>query len=130
MSATLCDRESFCERIGDDEETFHELVDLFLDVQPAKMDLLAQAIASDDYAQTRIQAHALAGTFRNMSLDALGDCAKRLEHAAAGMDVDIARGAFLELDELFARALSEMENLRGIHPGIEGIEVSESGHNA
>ena len=125
MSATLFNRKSFAERIGDDEETFHELVDLFLDVQPAKMDLLAQAVAADDYAQTRIQAHALAGTFRNMSLDALGDCAKTLERAAAGMEVDTARTAFLELDELFAQAVSELEALRGGQPVSTGIEVRE-----
>jgi len=125
MSTALFNRESFSERIGDDEETFRELVDLFLDVQPERMDQLARAVASDDYAQMRIQAHALAGTFRNMSLDLLGDCAKALELAAAGMEVDAARAAFLELDELFGRAMSELEAVdERRRPGIEVEEAA------
>lgn len=108
----LFDRQAFSERIGHDEATFRELVDLFCEMQPARMDALAQAVADQALADTRVHAHTLAGTFRNMSLDRLGELAKSLERAAADGDVRLVHERFLALDALFVGALDELENVR------------------
>jgi HPt (histidine-containing phosphotransfer) domain-containing protein len=108
----LFDRQAFAERIGHDEATFRELVDLFCEMQPARMDALAQAVADEALADTRVHAHTLAGTFRNMSLDRLGDLAKALERAAVDGDVALVQERFLALDALFLAALDELEAVR------------------
>lgn len=112
MHAPLFDRAAFAARVGHDAETFRELVELFLEVEPARMDGLARAVAAGTADDIRIQAHAVAGSFRNMSLDALGDHAKTIERAAGEDDLAAVHAAHVELAEMFTRALAELAAAR------------------
>ena len=110
MRANLFDRQAFVERIGTDPAVQREIIGLFLDLQPHRMDELAQSVARDDSRSVRILAHSLAGAFRTIAMPLLGDIAKHLETAAARGDLDLCRTLFLELDELFARVMAELSD--------------------
>lgn len=108
MQEPLFDRVAFAGRIGEDEATFRELVELFLELEPGRMDALAHAVAGGALDDVRTQAHALAGSFRNMALDRLGERAKALEHAAAAHDIAAIGAIHATLAGLFDAALVEM----------------------
>lgn len=110
MAHSLFDRNALAERMGNDPATQREIIELFLDIQPQKVNELAQAVARDDALHARAIAHSLAGAFRSMAMPKLGDTAKALERAAAGADLDECRTLFLELDELFARVCAEVSD--------------------
>ena len=108
MASNLFDRGTFAARIGGDLEIQQELIDLFVDSQPERMEALAAAVGAGDLQAARACAHGLAGAFRNMSMPLLGDCAKRIEEAGRNGDLDTARVAFENLQALFVRALEEL----------------------
>jgi len=110
--SVLFDQASLMERIGHDEHVLRELVEMFLDLQPQRMNELALAVASDDLAAARSRAHTLAGAFRSVSMASLGDLAKALENAASAEDLGECRNVFLELDEAFAHVCEELEALQ------------------
>jgi HPt (histidine-containing phosphotransfer) domain-containing protein len=110
MGNRLFDSAALAERLGPDGNVQREIIDLFLDVQPQKMNELAQAVARDDSHSARGIAHSLVGAFRSMSMPRLGDTAKMLERAATVHDLDLCRTLFLELDELFAHACNEVSD--------------------
>jgi HPt (histidine-containing phosphotransfer) domain-containing protein len=121
MRSTLFDRKTFAERLGGDPDLQREIIAMFVEVQPRQLNDLAQAVAADDPVRSRACAHRLAGAFRNMAMERLGEAAKGLERAAAAGDLERMRTTFLELDELFARVLGELEASEGA--GRIGVEI-------
>lgn len=109
MTLAHFDREAFQRRAGADDALTHHMIELFLDVQPQRMNDLAQAVARDDLAAVRALAHKLRGAFGTMAMDALGATSKRLESAAASADLDACRTLFLELDEQFAAIVADLD---------------------
>ena len=110
--SSLFDRANLLDRIGHDQHVLRELVDLFLDLQPQRMNELAHAVAADELELARGYAHTLAGAFRSVSMPVLGDLAKSLELAAIAEDMTECRNLFLELDAGFARVTAELESLQ------------------
>jgi HPt (histidine-containing phosphotransfer) domain-containing protein len=110
--SSLFDRATLLDRIGNDETVLRELVDLFLDLQPQRMNELAHAVASEELERARAFAHTLAGAFRSVSMPVLGDLAKGIELAAKSEEVDECRRLFQELDATFARVIDELQVLR------------------
>jgi len=109
--SSLFDRTTLMDRIGNDEHVLRELVDLFIDLQPQRMNQLAHAVASEEMDLARGYAHTLAGAFRSVSMPLLGDLAKALELAAGREEIADCRRLFLELDTAFARVMCELEAL-------------------
>jgi HPt (histidine-containing phosphotransfer) domain-containing protein len=109
---SLFDRTTLMDRIGNDEHVLRELVDLFLDLQPQRMNQLAHAVASEELELARGYAHTLAGAFRSVSMPLLGDLAKALELAAGRDELEDCGKLFQELDGAFARVMVELRTLQ------------------
>jgi HPt (histidine-containing phosphotransfer) domain-containing protein len=110
--SSLFDRATLMDRIGDDEHVLRELIDLFLDLQPQRMNELAHAVASQELELARGYAHTLAGAFRSVSMPVLGDLAKGIELAAARDELAGCQKLFQELDSTFARVVAELKTLQ------------------
>src|SRR5579871_1481391 len=108
--SSLFDRAALMERIGNDEHVLRELVDLFIDLQPQRMNELALAVASEECELARSSAHTLAGAFRSVSMPVLGDLAKAIELAAAREAMAECHKLFQDLDGTFARLMDELRN--------------------
>jgi HPt (histidine-containing phosphotransfer) domain-containing protein len=120
----LFDRESLLDRIGGDASVLAELIELFLDLQPQRMNKLAQLIAAADYPAAAREAHALAGALHSMSMRAPGDLAKALEQTAAQHDPERCRSLFLALDGTCAQVMAELD------PDRCGAAAPSAAHNA
>ena len=112
--SSLFDRAALMERIGNDEDVLRELIDMFVDLQPPRMNELALAVASEDSDLTRSCAHTRAGAFRSVSMPLLGDLSKSIELAAAREAMPECQKLFQELDATFASLMNE---LRGVREG-------------
>ena len=66
----MFDAQALLARVGGRQELLQDMLRLFLDTQPARMEELRQASASLDMQRLSRVAHTLAGSFSTMSMDA------------------------------------------------------------
>ncbi len=112
----LFDRSSLMDRIGQDEEVFHELIDAFFELQPGRVAELRDAIASGDSARTAKLAHLLCGGFRSLSMDPVGQLASAIEQAARHGDRAGCGDLMVEFDNAFSDLLTDLAPMRGANP--------------
>jgi HPt (histidine-containing phosphotransfer) domain-containing protein len=90
-------------RLGDDDELISDLLDLFLEDYPARIDAIADAIKSGDAVAARRAAHSLKGSASNVS-------AYRVVEAAAVLESSAERGE-TNLDTKFTSLAAEVDAL-------------------
>ncbi|MRR50903.1 MAG: response regulator [Rhodocyclaceae bacterium] len=81
-SLPVIDRATVLENLGDDLELFHQIIAIFLDDTPPKIDALREALATRDAAQLHSIGHTLKGSIANFGAPRATEAARVLENAA------------------------------------------------
>ncbi|MBK7661216.1 MAG: PAS domain S-box protein [Betaproteobacteria bacterium] len=110
------ERAAFEESIGDDPALFAKLIDLFFEVQPARMEELGEQLGRGDCDTGKRTAHTLVGSFRTMAMPRLGDLAYEIEQRLKAGEVDPARERYAVLGPEFAALVTELSAIRATLP--------------
>ena len=110
------ERAAFEESIGDDPALFAKLIDLFFEVQPARMEELGEQLGRGDCDTGKRTAHTLVGSFRTMAMPRLGDLAYEIEQRLKAGEVDPARERYAVLGPEFAALVAELSAIRATLP--------------
>jgi HPt (histidine-containing phosphotransfer) domain-containing protein len=113
--ATAFDIDELLDRLGGDRETVAELIEIFLEDTPPRVDDLRQPVA--DFDGVRRTAHTIKGASGNMAAHAASAAAARLETAAAQGDHEAAEAARLDLVREMDLLFAEMARCRGTLTG-------------
>jgi CheY-like chemotaxis protein/HPt (histidine-containing phosphotransfer) domain-containing protein len=112
-SASLSlDVDAMRRRLGDDDELIADVIRLFLEDCPARVDAIAAALEATDAAQLRTMAHALKGSASALSAHRVVNAAHTLESLAGANDVVAARTHFPGLVEEVGRLIGALQELQ------------------
>ena len=78
------------DRLGDDDELVADVIRLYLDDYPQRLDAIAAAIQARDFARLRAEAHTLKGSASSLAGGRVADAARGLEAAAETGDIVLA----------------------------------------
>lgn len=95
------------ERLGDDEALVADVIRLFLDDYPMRLDAIAAAIQARDPMGLRRAAHALKGSASALSAQGVAEAARALEAIGEADDLALA-------DQRFAALVAEAERLAAV----------------
>jgi HPt (histidine-containing phosphotransfer) domain-containing protein len=90
VSAVIFDEADLLERLGDDAELVAEVLTVFLDDAPVRVDAIRVALAQRDAAELRAAAHALKGAAASIAASALFEAAQDLEQTSHRGQLDSA----------------------------------------
>ncbi|MDJ0915799.1 MAG: Hpt domain-containing protein [Desulfobacterales bacterium] len=82
----IFDKAEMLARVDDDQDLLVEIVEIFLEDAPIRIDKLKQAMGVKDLDLIEDQAHALKGASANISAHALQQCAMAVEQAVKQND--------------------------------------------
>lgn len=103
MSATTVDTEYLYSSLASDPD-LGEIVDMFVEEMPARVQALADCLSSGDWTQLGRYAHQMKGACGSYGFDQLTVPAARLEHACRDtQDEGLIRDALEELTSLCQR---------------------------
>ena len=80
--ASVFDTTALLERLDGDETLCEQVISLFLEDLPGRMDVLEDAIGQSDRAQIRSQAHAIKGVAGTVGATAIQEMAQQIEESA------------------------------------------------
>jgi len=115
----LFDRASLLERIESDQALLLELLDLYLTVQPARVDALQEAVTQGRLEAVRANAHRLAGAFDSLSMYRAGTLSHALEAAAAANNLAHCHTVMAELAEVIVATTAVVRQARASHPDLD-----------
>jgi two-component system sensor histidine kinase/response regulator len=98
-------------RLGGDDELVADVIRLFLEDCPARVDAIAAALEAADATQLRTMAHALKGSASTLSAQRVVKAAQTLESLGGANDVVAARTHFPGLVEEVVRLIGELQEL-------------------
>ena len=81
-SGDIFDKSALLEKLGNDEETYTEVIQLFLEDIPLKIGQLQEAFANNDTAVVKREAHTIKGAAGNVGALVLQETADQIENAA------------------------------------------------
>jgi two-component system, sensor histidine kinase and response regulator len=96
-------------RVENDRDLLRELLGLFIEEFPGKLEALAKAVASGDLAQVRVLSHALKGALLNMSITQAAGQAAHLEQIAHNGQKEQLREAFAGFERQVKGLLPELQ---------------------
>ena len=102
------DRAAALERLGDDEELFAEVADLFRTDGPKLLGEIRTAIAAGDAGGLKRSAHGLKGAAGYVGGADAAEAARRLESLATGGDLTDADDAFERLEREVSRLVADL----------------------
>jgi HPt (histidine-containing phosphotransfer) domain-containing protein len=82
MNVKRVNMEELLSRVEQDRELLHELLSIFVDEFPVKLQELREAIAHENLMQTVVASHALKGMLSNMSVVQGASSAAQIEQIA------------------------------------------------
>lgn len=103
--STPVDKKAALVICDDDEELFLEIVQIFLEDTPKRIEALSGAVVAGDADQIRKTAHALKGASANLAAGPLRQACQALERTGRDGQTALAR-------EGFRRVLHEWERLK------------------
>ena len=95
VSAPIFDEADLLERLGDDAELVAEVLTVFLDDAPVRIEAINAALAQCDAAELRAAAHALKGAAGSIAAVRLYEAAQALEQGSHGGQLDAAAVALV-----------------------------------
>jgi len=101
--------------LGDDDELVADVIQVYLEDYPQRLEAMAGAIQARDFARLRAEAHALKGGASTLAAGRVVDAARALEAVAETGDIALAGQRFASLAsdaELLAAALRELQAAR------------------
>ena len=103
------------EQLGDDDELVADVIRLYLDDYPVRIDAIWAAIEARDAPRLRSEAHTLKGSASALSALRVADAARALEALGESGDLDPAR-------ERFAALVAEADQLASV---LRSVQVEE-----
>lgn len=97
--------ESALARFDNDEDFYREMLGKFLELAPAQLERLAEAISSGDGQKITITAHGIKGAARTLGAVSVADLARCMEETETGGD----RAALHDLLERLREAFRQLE---------------------
>lgn len=94
-----------------------DMLDLFLEHTPARMEAAVAAAAQGDHAGVNRAAHSLKSSAANLGARTLRDIAEQVEHVAAGEQAGDLAALIAQFQDAFAQARAALEKERqGLQP--------------
>ena len=103
------DRAAFARQTGGDASLCGEIIQMFLEDCPVRVEEIRAAIDAGDAAALTSAAHALKGSAAYLSAGVLRACAADLERAGRERRLDAAPALLLALDAAVAELLPELQ---------------------
>jgi HPt (histidine-containing phosphotransfer) domain-containing protein len=107
------DRAAFARQTGGDASLCDEIIQMFLEDCPVRVEEIRAAIATGDVAALVASAHALKGSAAYLSAQILRACAADLERAGRERHLDAAPALLVALDAAVAELLPELRASHG-----------------
>jgi two-component system sensor histidine kinase/response regulator len=107
------DRAAFARQTGGDAALRDEIIQMFLEDCPVRVEEIRNAVTAGDTAALMASAHALKGAAAYLSAEALRTCAADLERAGRERRLDAAPPLLAALDAAVAELLPELRNVHG-----------------
>lgn len=101
---TVFDLQEALSRVDDDRETFHAMIEVFLEQGPQDLAAVREALGRRDATAAARSAHRLKGSVLQFCADAAVEAAKAVEAAGKSGDVE-------ETDRLFRKLETEAARL-------------------
>jgi signal transduction histidine kinase/HPt (histidine-containing phosphotransfer) domain-containing protein len=111
-SASPIDWDELRERLGGDDDLMEDVVRLFLEDCPERLEDIRTAIERRDMARIRATAHAIKGTAANLSARQVVEAARVLERLDDGVDIAPTWARLSAETERAINALAEFESSR------------------
>lgn len=96
-------------RVENDRELARELLSIFIEELPGKLQMLAQAVTRGDLSEARILSHALKGALLNISVTQAAVKAANLEQTARDGDAAQVKRAFARFEQEIDGLLPELQ---------------------
>jgi len=106
------DRAALLDRCMEDEELVQEVLGLFVENVPQRIQELREALAGGDAQAACLAAHTIKGMAANTSANALRDAAKRMEEAARDGDLETVQERMNALESGFSAWIAERAGFR------------------
>ncbi|WP_051434511.1 ATP-binding protein [Desulfonatronum lacustre] len=103
VALPVFDRGAFLDRCMGDEDLVRDVLKLFLDNMPQRIQELQAALDAGDAPAVRMAAHTIKGMAANTGAEALGNLAEAMELAAMAEDLKAVREWMDELEDRFVR---------------------------
>ena len=107
----MFDADALLARVGGRQELLQDMLKLFLDTQPARIQELQLASASLDMPRLSRVAHTLAGSFSTMSMDVAASLSREIQRDAAQDDAAAAQAAVVRLEQVFEQLMQLLQTL-------------------
>ena len=98
MSQEVIDLNEVLERVQNDRELLIELLDIFLEDCPAKVNAIEEALEKNDFAQLRDIAHSMKGASGNISAKRIYELFLQIEQMTKNNDISAIPQCLKELD--------------------------------
>jgi len=107
---TRLNMQELLSRVEQDRELLHELLSIFVDEFPVKLQELREVVAREDLAQAVMVSHALNGMLANLSITRAAGCAGEIGQIARSGKTAALKQALEALEQ----------EVRGLLPEIQG----------
>ena len=95
-----------------DPELLLDLIHMFLEDAPSKLEAIAQGLEAGDMERVAHAAHSLKGSAGNLGIHMVQDDCDKLQVAGRQQQVDVVRELVPQLERDFSLALAALEDLR------------------
>ena len=102
----LFDKAELLDRVGDDEELVDDLIELYLEDYPSKIEDIKNNLSSGDGAAVSAAAHGIKGSSANLSFNSVAEFAKQIEFAGKENNLDEAAARFIDLEAEIVKLLA------------------------
>ncbi len=109
----MIDKKQFSENFQYfDNEVVTEIINIFIDEYPERMETLRKNIDEKDFEQLKFNAHSLKGVVANFVAPEVQELARQLEMKGANKDLTDVESLFNELKEKSALVVEELKELK------------------
>ncbi len=109
----MIDKKQFTENFQYfDNEVVTEIINIFIDEYPERMETLRKNIDDKDFEQLKFNAHSLKGVVANFVAPEVQELARQLEMKGANKDLTDVETLFNELKEKSAVVVDELKELK------------------
>jgi two-component system sensor histidine kinase/response regulator len=120
-SMMVWDMDHTLERLGGDEQLFHEVIEIFLDDVPKHVAALGQAIAEGNTEAIERVAHTLKGELGYLGISEVSRKAREMEELGKKSDVRLAASLYETFEPELCELLISMRRMVGAKPGVEMV---------
>ncbi len=109
----MIDKKQFLENFQYfDNEIVLEIINIFIDEYPERMETLRKNIAEKDFDQIKFNAHSLKGVVANFVAPEVQELARQLEIKGASEDMEDVEALYHVLKEKTGQVIEELEVLK------------------